>query len=72
MDFDDAWVKAHRQIVWPANTQPRREWKVALKDCRSAWEACYHDEGTRLNISTLVMILERQPREIETRNELVA
>jgi hypothetical protein len=53
-EFDEAWRQSLKQIVWPVNTQPRREWKTAITETREAWANCYQDQGVPLSLTTLI------------------
>ena len=44
--FEDAWELAWREVIWPHDTDHRRQWKAALKETRPEWGSCYIDGPT--------------------------
>jgi hypothetical protein len=62
LTFEDAWELAWRQVVWPHDTDHRRQWKAALRDTRPEWYSCYLGEPSvaRGNIVELAVALMPQ------------
>ena len=49
-----------RRIRWPDKREARDEWKEAIRSMRSAWESCYQDTGTPVDVEALVRALGRE------------
>lgn len=45
--FADAWDRSMGGIIWPHDTVPRQQWRIALCQTRPEWQACYELRPTR-------------------------
>lgn len=55
--FDYAFPRALGRVTWPHDKRYRDEWKLALAETRSAWERCYEDIGTPIDLDGIVSAL---------------
>lgn len=61
--FEEAWELTWRRIVWPHDTDHRRQWKEALRSTREEWRACYTDMPSVASGNMTVLVAALLPTE---------
>lgn len=73
--FDEAWNLAWRRIIWPHDTDHRRQWKEALRSTYGEWRACFEDLPSVASGNMTVLsaaLLPPEPEETEVAGTVAA